>query len=215
MFKWLRKGLSPSVSMKSITEEDSNQSSSEARQVFPEDNPSVTVPVSEANATEEISAASTDDRQEEERAATPPTNQEEVVIEENVSVPDPPASQVEVENPEAPTNNTTGANDVVMTEDNVAPTVNTVHEANDAPATIVQPDALANASAPVPPPRPHTIEQAFYQGKLGTIRWPILVHRLLPDLSLIIMWSTGLRFRSQSQVCQGSQVMHLHQAHSM
>ena len=39
--------------------------------------------------------------------------------------------------------------------------------------------------------------------------------RLLPDLSLIIMWSTGLRFRSQSQGCHGSQVLHLHQDHLM
>ena len=90
-------------------------------------------------------------------------------------MPDPPATQVEVENPEAATNNTTEANDVVMAEDNVAPAMNTMHEANDAPATIVQPDALANATTPVPPPRPHTIEQAFYQGELFTVRWPILV----------------------------------------
>ena len=55
----------------------------------------------EANATEDIPVASADERQEEERAATPPTNQE-VVLEENVSVPEPPATQVEVENLEAP-----------------------------------------------------------------------------------------------------------------
>ena len=68
---------------------------------------------------------------------------------------DPPATQVEVENPEAATNNATEANDIVMTEANVAPQVNIVNEANAAPATNVQPDASAHASAPVLPPRPH------------------------------------------------------------
>ena len=82
-------------------------------------------------------------------------------------MPDPPATQVEVENPEVATNNTTDANDVVMAEANVAPIVNTVHEANDAPPTNVKPDAIANATAPVPPPRPHTIEQAFYKASLS------------------------------------------------
>ena len=90
-------------------------------------------------------------------------------------MPDPPAPQVEVENTEAATNNTTEANDIVMAEANVAPTVNMVSEANDALATNVQSEALVNATAPVPPPRPHTIEQAFYQGELVTLRWPILV----------------------------------------
>ena len=33
------------------------------------------------------------------------------------------------------------------------------------------------ATAPIPPPRPHTIEQAFYQGELVTVRWPIVVPR--------------------------------------
>ena len=81
-------------------------------------------------------------------------------------MPNPPAPQVEVENNEAATNIVTEANDVVMTEDNVAPQVNNVNEANAAPATNVQPEASANATAPVPPPRPHTIEHAFYQGEL-------------------------------------------------
>ena len=101
VFQRLRKGPRPSVSMTTITEEDSHQSSSVARQVFPKDNPSVTVLVHEANASEEISAAAADDRQE--PVATHPTNQE-VILEENVSVPDPPAPQVEVENTEAATN---------------------------------------------------------------------------------------------------------------
>ena len=105
MFKRLRKGLKPSVSMTTITEEASNQSSSVARQVFPEENPSVTGPSSEANVAEDNPAASADERQgEEERVATPPTNQE-VVLEENVSYP--PATQVEVDNIEAATNTNT------------------------------------------------------------------------------------------------------------
>lgn len=57
VYQRLRKGQRPSVSMTTITEEDSHQSSSVARQVFSEDNPSVTVPASEANALEEIPAA--------------------------------------------------------------------------------------------------------------------------------------------------------------
>ena len=86
--------------------------------MFPEDNPSVTVPVSEANASEEILAASADERKEE-HVATPPTNQAENVLEENVLMPDPPATQVEVENPEAATTNASEAHDVVMNEANV------------------------------------------------------------------------------------------------
>ena len=64
--------------MTSIIKEDSHQSSSVARQVFPEDNPSVTVPVSEANASEEIPVASAEERQEE-LVDTPPTTQEVVL----------------------------------------------------------------------------------------------------------------------------------------
>ena len=90
-------------------------------------------------------------------------------------MPDPPATQVEVDNIEAATNTNTEANEVVMAEDNVAPEVNMVPEANVAPEANVQLEAQVNATAPVPPPRPHTIEQAFYQGKLVTVRWPILV----------------------------------------
>ena len=65
VYQRLRKGQKPSVSMTTITEEDSHQSSPVARQVFPEDNPPVTVPASEANASEEIPAASAEERQEE------------------------------------------------------------------------------------------------------------------------------------------------------
>ena len=96
----------------------------------------------------------------------------------NVSVPDPPAPQVEVENPEAATTNTTEANDVVMAEDNVEPAPNTVPEANEAngaPATDVHPDASVDTTAPVPPPRPHTIKKAYNHGQLITVKWPLLV----------------------------------------
>ena len=64
--------------MTTITEEGSNLSSSVARQVFSEDNPSMTVPVSEANTAEDPLAASTGGTQEEEHVATPPATQEEV-----------------------------------------------------------------------------------------------------------------------------------------
>ena len=66
--------------MTTITEEGSNLSSSVARQVFCEDNPSVTVPVSEANAAEDPPAASAGVTQEEERVATPPATQQEVPV---------------------------------------------------------------------------------------------------------------------------------------
>ena len=39
--------------------------------------------------------------------------------------------------------------------------------------------------------------------------------RLLLDLNLITMSSTSLRFKRQSRGCQGFQVLHLHQDHSM
>ena len=91
---------------------------------------------------------------------------------------DPPAPEVEVTNTEAATNTNTEANDVVMADANVAPEVNVVPEviapeANAAPDANLQPEV--NATAPVPPPRPHTIEQAYNYGQLVTVRWPILV----------------------------------------
>ena len=46
-------------------------------------------------------------------------------------MPEPPAIQVEGENPEAATNDIPEANDVVMDEANVAPTL--ANEANEAP----------------------------------------------------------------------------------
>ena len=80
---------------------------------------------------------------------------------------DPPATQVEVENTEVATN-TTEANDIVMAEDNLEPEAHVV------------PEATENAEANVPPPRPHTIEQAYDHGQLVTVRWPILVPPTAP-----------------------------------
>ena len=126
---------------------------------------------------EDIPTASADEEEEPrvERVATPLSHQD-VVLEENVS--DPPASEVEVTNPEAATNITTEANDVVMAEANVAPEANVVPEVN-APEANAAPEANplpeANASALVPPSRPHTIEQAYDRGQLVKVSWPILV----------------------------------------
>ena len=64
---------------------------------------------------------------------------------------------MEVENPEAATNNATEANDSVMAKDNV------------------EPEANVDAEVAVPPPRPHTMEQAFDRGQLATVKWPIMV----------------------------------------
>ena len=95
---------------------------------------------------------------------------------------DPPATQVEDDNIEATTNTNTEANDVVMAEATVAPEVHVVPEviapeANAAPDANLQPEVntTATATAHVPPPRPHTIEQAYDHGQLVTVIWPILV----------------------------------------
>ena len=90
----------------------------------------------------------------------------------NVLVPDPPARQVEVENPEAATTNASEANDVVMAEANVELAPTSVPEANNATAPeapVVQPEALVVAIAPIPSPRPYTIEQAYNHGQLTTV----------------------------------------------
>ena len=107
---------------------------------------------------------------------------EEIVHEVNVSMPDPPAPEVEVENPEAATTNASEANDVVMANVELEPT--SMPEANEATspkAPVVQHEASAAATAPVPPPRPYTIEQAYNHGELTTVRWPVLVP--LPNVS--------------------------------
>ena len=91
---------------------------------------------------------------------------------------DPPAHQVEVENLEAATTNTNEANDVVMAEANVEPVPSIVPEVNAEnalEASVVQPEASVVATTPIPPPRPHTIEQAYNHGQLITVRWPVLV----------------------------------------
>ena len=59
-----------------------------ARQVFPEENPSVTVPESEAKAAKDILATSAEEeerREEIERVATPLAT-DQVILEENVIV---------------------------------------------------------------------------------------------------------------------------------
>jgi len=148
------------------------QQSSVARQVFPESTPTANASESEAKVAEDILATSADEDKEEERVATPPTS-DQVILEENVIVPDPPVlEQMEVENPEAATNNTTEANDSVMAEDNVEP------KGNAATNTSVPP---ISSSDVVPPPRPHSMEQAVNRvGQLVTVRWPIMVPPTAP-----------------------------------
>ena len=65
-------------------------------------------------------------------------------------------------------------NEATVPEANVATEPET-NEATAPEAPVVQPEASAVATAPVPPPRPHTIEQAYSHGQLTTVRWPILV----------------------------------------
>ena len=68
-----------------------------------------------------------------------PLSHQEAVLEENVIVTDPPARQVEVENLEAATTNTTEATDAVMAEANVEPSPTKtpeVSEATDAATSI-------------------------------------------------------------------------------
>ena len=72
--------------------------------MFSEATPNVNVSVYEAQATEDNPAASADEERQEERVQTPPMP-EKIIHEVNVSVPDPPAPQVEVENPEVATTN--------------------------------------------------------------------------------------------------------------
>ena len=195
--------------MSSIPEEDVQHTSSVARQVFPEAIPSVTASESEAKDAEDIPAASADEEREEERDGIPPAN-DHVVQEEDVIVPDPPVHEaMEVEANEAATTVTTEANDVVMAEDHVAPEDNVVPEAHE------QPEANVDADATVPPPRPHTIEQAYNRGELVQFGGPSWCLPLLPDLSMITMWSRGHKFRSRNQGCQGFLVLLHRQDHSV
>ena len=109
--------------------------------------------------------------------------EEEEVPHVNVPVPDPPVRQEEVDNVEAATANANEANDVVMADANVEPAPTSVPEENVATepetteaatpeanetiapeAPVVQPGASTIAPAPVPPPRTHTIEQAYSHG---------------------------------------------------
>ena len=95
---------------------------------------------SEAKAAEDIPTALADE-EETPRAVTPPSHQE-AVLEENVTVTDPPAHQVEVENLEAATTNTNEATDAVMAEANVEPSPTQapeVSEATDPTASIPAP----------------------------------------------------------------------------
>jgi hypothetical protein len=158
--------------------------------VFPEAIPSVSASESEAKVTEDIPAALAEEEKEEEGEATLPAS-DPVLQEENVIVPDPPVvEEMEVENNEVATTNTTEANDTVMAEDNVEP------KANAATDTIVQPIASDNA---VPPPRPHTMDRAFNRGELVTVRWPIMVPPTAPSPQ----YDYHVELRSQSQDCQG------------
>ena len=89
-----------------------------------------------------------------------------------------PITKVEVENLEAATTNTNEANDIVMAEASVEPAPTNMPEVNVATApeaSVVQAEASVVSTAPIPPPRPHTIEQAYNQGQLITVRWPVLV----------------------------------------
>ena len=81
-----------------------------ARQVFSEATPAVNVSASEAPAAEDNPATSANEQCQEECVSTPPIPEEDV-HEVNVSVPEPPAQQVEVENLEAATTNTNEATD--------------------------------------------------------------------------------------------------------
>ena len=113
-FRRLHKALELQVSMSSIPKEDVQQTSSVARQVFPEVIPSTSAHESEAKVAEDILAASADKEKEEEREVIPPAS-DLVVQEENVIVPDTPVNEaMEVEINEASTTITIKANDIVM-----------------------------------------------------------------------------------------------------
>ena len=153
--------------MSSIPKENVQPTSSVARQPFLDASPSETAHESKAKDVEDIPPASADEDKEDDQKVIPPAS-ETVMLEEEV------IESMEVETNVAATTNTTEANDTVMAEDNVEPEANVVPEAQE------QPDATVNAEATVPPPRPHTIEQAYNRGELVTVRWPIMVPPIAP-----------------------------------
>ena len=57
---------------------------------------------------------------------------------------------------------------------NIIHTLETYHAATN---NIVQPITSDDA---IPPSRPHTMERAFNQGELVTVRWPIMVPPTAP-----------------------------------
>ena len=129
--------------MTSIPEEDVQHTSLAASQVFPVAIPSVSAFESAAKSTEDIPAATANEEEkEDEREATPPAS-DLAQPEEDVIMLDPPVVELmEGENNEAPTYNSTEANDTVMAEDNVEP------DANVATDTIVQPITSEDAVPP-------------------------------------------------------------------
>ena len=88
-----------------------------------------------------------------------------------------------------------------MAEDNVEPEATVVPEAQE------QHDATVNAEATVPPPRPHTIEQAYNRGKLVKVRWPVLVPPTAPGPQYDYHVEQRPQVQKPKPGCQGFQVL--------